>query len=162
MYLWELEGAAAVGGFAGCFLIKKTVQDHKFVSKVSKRAPRITCAQATPPHKARPESASFLKPNELPAPFFSGGLHRLFGLLRVTRALFFHAHVRSMLFASSPQGSWDSIHVIEVSPQADSNKASYKLTSTLMLNMNVNKPQVRALFLFLFPLLLVLKVFFIL
>jgi hypothetical protein len=34
VYLWELEGAAAAGGFAGCFLIKKIVQDHKFVSKV--------------------------------------------------------------------------------------------------------------------------------
>jgi len=52
-------------------------------------------------------------------------------------------------FFSIRQGSWDSIHVIEVSPQAGTNKASYKLTSTLMLNMNVNKPQVPVLLLLL-------------
>ena len=39
------------------------------------------------------------------------------------------------------QGSWDSIHVVEVNP-IDASKATYKLTSTLMLNMGVNKPQV--------------------
>mmetsp|Transcript_37113 Transcript_37113/g.63148 ORF Transcript_37113/g.63148 Transcript_37113/m.63148 type:complete len:289 (+) Transcript_37113:67-933(+) len=75
VYLWDLEGSAA-GSFAGCFLIKKTVKDQKFVSK----------------------------------------------------------------------GSWDSIHVVECSPEAGGDEkegnASYKLTSTIMLNMGVNKEQV--------------------
>lgn len=66
VYLWDLDG-----GFAGCFLIKKAVQGHAYVS----------------------------------------------------------------------DGSWDSIHVVEVTEQGGS-RATYKLTSTLMLTMNVNKVQV--------------------
>lgn len=39
------------------------------------------------------------------------------------------------------EGSWDSIHVVEVS-DAESKKATYKLTTTVMLNMDVHKDAV--------------------
>ncbi|KAJ8599935.1 hypothetical protein CTAYLR_002796 [Chrysophaeum taylorii] len=38
-------------------------------------------------------------------------------------------------------GAWDSIHVVDVSEKADS-KANYKLTTTVMLSMDVHKAQV--------------------
>lgn len=38
-------------------------------------------------------------------------------------------------------GCWDSIHVIEVHEESSS-KATYKLTSTIMLHMNVDKQEV--------------------
>ena len=38
-------------------------------------------------------------------------------------------------------GGWDSIHVVEVTEQAGG-KATYKLTSTLMLTMGVSKDTV--------------------
>ena len=38
-------------------------------------------------------------------------------------------------------GNWDSIHVVEVH-ELGGNKASYKLTSTVMLDMNVDKQEV--------------------
>ena len=63
VYLWDLDT-----GFAGCFLVKKEVKGHAFVS----------------------------------------------------------------------DGGWDSIHVVEVTEQAGG-KATYKLTSTLMLTMGVSK-----------------------
>jgi len=66
VYLWDLDA-----GFAGCFLVKKTVQGHAFVS----------------------------------------------------------------------DGGWDSIHVVEVNEKGDG-KATYKLTSTLMLTMGVHKASV--------------------
>ena len=37
------------------------------------------------------------------------------------------------------EGSWDSIHVMEVSETADKKKATYKLTTTVMLTMRVEK-----------------------
>lgn len=67
VYLWDLDD----GGFAGCFLIKKTVAGQRFVS----------------------------------------------------------------------EGGWDSIHVVEVKPST-SGKASYKLTTTVMLSMDVHKDEV--------------------
>ena len=67
VYLWDLEG----GNFAGCFLIKKAVAGHKFVS----------------------------------------------------------------------DGAWDSIHVVEVA-DAESKRATYKLTTTVMLSMDVHKDEV--------------------
>jgi capping protein beta len=70
VYLWDVEGGAA-GSFAGCFLIKKSVSGHKFVSA----------------------------------------------------------------------GGWDSIHVVEVTPK-DAENATYKLTSTVILSMGVNKEEV--------------------
>ncbi len=39
------------------------------------------------------------------------------------------------------QGEWDSIHVVEVRNDGPS-KAVYKLTTTVMLNMNVEKNEV--------------------
>mmetsp|Transcript_24341 Transcript_24341/g.78645 ORF Transcript_24341/g.78645 Transcript_24341/m.78645 type:complete len:283 (-) Transcript_24341:297-1145(-) len=70
VYLWDLEGGAGKGGFAGCFLIKKTVAGHRFVS----------------------------------------------------------------------DGAWDSIHVVEVAE--DGTRATYKLTTTVMLSMGVQQEQV--------------------
>uniref|UniRef100_A0A7S2F5N5 F-actin-capping protein subunit beta n=1 Tax=Octactis speculum TaxID=3111310 RepID=A0A7S2F5N5_9STRA len=66
VYLWDLDD-----GFAGCFLIKKSVEGHAFVSA----------------------------------------------------------------------GSWDSIHVVEVTEKGGG-QATYKLTSTLLLSMGVNKAAV--------------------
>ncbi|KAH8075059.1 hypothetical protein JL721_1048 [Aureococcus anophagefferens] len=66
VYLWDLDG-----GFAGCFLIKKGVSGHEFVST----------------------------------------------------------------------GAWDSIHVVEVAEASDG-RATYKLTTTVMLSMDVHKPAV--------------------
>ena len=66
VYLWDLDT-----GFAGCFLVKKTVQGNAFVT----------------------------------------------------------------------DGGWDSIHVVEVTEKGDG-KATYKLTSTLMLTMGVQKASV--------------------
>lgn len=52
--------------------------------------------------------------------------------------------VQSQKFVS--KGSWDSIHVVECTPEggagAVEGTATYKLTSTVMLNMGVNKEQV--------------------
>jgi capping protein beta len=39
------------------------------------------------------------------------------------------------------EGSWDSIHVVEV-VQENARKATYKLTTTVMLTMSVQKPEV--------------------
>jgi len=69
VYLWDLET-----GFAGCFLIKKSVDNNRFVK----------------------------------------------------------------------DGSWDSIHVIEVIEKPGTRKATYKLTTTVMLRMNVSKDEVGA------------------
>lgn len=66
VYLWDLDD-----GFAGCFLIKKTVAGHQFVS----------------------------------------------------------------------EGAWDSIHVVEVS-EGGGGRATYKLTTTVMLAMDVHKAEV--------------------
>jgi len=66
VYLWDLDDA----GFAGCFLIKKQVAGHRFVS----------------------------------------------------------------------DGAWDSIHVVEVKERGT--QATYKLTTTVMLSMDVHKDQV--------------------
>jgi capping protein beta len=41
-------------------------------------------------------------------------------------------------------GSWDSIHVIEVIEKPGTRKATYKLTTTVMLRMNVSKDEVGA------------------
>ena len=38
------------------------------------------------------------------------------------------------------KGSWDSIHVVEVSERASTKTASYKLTSTIMLTLVHGKP----------------------
>uniref|UniRef100_A0A6U4L9K2 F-actin-capping protein subunit beta n=1 Tax=Phaeomonas parva TaxID=124430 RepID=A0A6U4L9K2_9STRA len=67
VYLWDLDGA----GFAGCFLVKKSI-----------------------------ESTGVVK-----------------------------------------AGSWNSIHVIEVSEQDGGKKASYKLTTTVLLSADVDKPE---------------------
>ena len=40
------------------------------------------------------------------------------------------------------EGSWHSIHVMEVIPHSDGTKAQYKLTTTVMLHMNVDKQEV--------------------
>ena len=42
--------------------------------------------------------------------------------------------------ASVTEGSWDSIHVVEAVEASDGASATYKLTSTVMLTMDVNKP----------------------
>lgn len=39
-------------------------------------------------------------------------------------------------------GSWDSIHVVEVIESENKSRATYKLTTTVMLNMVVDKPEV--------------------
>jgi len=36
------------------------------------------------------------------------------------------------------QGSWDSIHIVEVQETAGSKKATYKLTTTIMLDMGID------------------------
>mgnify|MGYP006081594689 CR=1 FL=1 len=36
------------------------------------------------------------------------------------------------------EGSWDSIHIVEVMEETGSKSATYKLTTTIMLNMTVN------------------------
>ena len=41
--------------------------------------------------------------------------------------------------ASVTEGSWDSIHVVEAVEASDGASATYKLTSTVMLTMDVNK-----------------------
>ena len=40
------------------------------------------------------------------------------------------------------KGSWDSIHVIEVIPAPDGTKATYKLTTTVMLAMLTGKVEI--------------------
>ena len=40
------------------------------------------------------------------------------------------------------QGSWDSIHVVEVIPSADNKTFTYKLTTTIMLTMSVDNEEV--------------------
>jgi capping protein beta len=67
VYLWEL-----AGGFAGCFLIKKNVENNEFVKT----------------------------------------------------------------------GTWDSIHVVECKEDSTGKNATYKLTTTVMLNMNVDKSEI--------------------
>jgi len=67
VYLWDLDEASGKGAFAGCFLIKKAVSGHRFVS----------------------------------------------------------------------DGAWDSIHVAEVLPDDGDATATYKLTTTVMLSMDV-------------------------
>ena len=42
--------------------------------------------------------------------------------------------------ASVTEGTWDSIHVVEAVEASDGTSATYKLTSTVMLAMDVNKP----------------------
>lgn len=39
-------------------------------------------------------------------------------------------------------GCWDSIHVVEVEEAANKSSANYKLTTTIILTMNVNKSDV--------------------
>jgi capping protein beta len=39
-------------------------------------------------------------------------------------------------------GSWDSIHIVEVNEASNSKSATYKLTTTVMLNMHVDKQEV--------------------
>jgi len=39
-------------------------------------------------------------------------------------------------------GTWDSIHVVEVIESENSSRATYKLTTTVILNMVVDKPEV--------------------
>lgn len=67
VYFWDLDT-----GFAGCFLIKKAVSGHQYVS----------------------------------------------------------------------DGAWDSIHIVEVNDRAPDGKANYKLTTTVMISMDVHKTQV--------------------
>ena len=40
------------------------------------------------------------------------------------------------------KGGWDSIHIVEVVPSADNKSATYKLTTTVMLNMSVDNEEV--------------------
>eukprot|EP00633_Aureoumbra_lagunensis_P001529 CAMPEP_0197287574 /NCGR_PEP_ID=MMETSP0890-20130614/4098_1 /TAXON_ID=44058 ORGANISM="Aureoumbra lagunensis, Strain CCMP1510" /NCGR_SAMPLE_ID=MMETSP0890 /ASSEMBLY_ACC=CAM_ASM_000533 /LENGTH=262 /DNA_ID=CAMNT_0042757413 /DNA_START=55 /DNA_END=844 /DNA_ORIENTATION=- len=68
VYLWDLDDT----GFAGCFLIKKSVEGHRFVS----------------------------------------------------------------------DGAWDSIHVVQVDTKSSQTQATYKLTTTVMLSMDVHKNEV--------------------
>lgn len=39
-------------------------------------------------------------------------------------------------------GTWDSIHVVEAVESDNKSRATYKLTTTVMLNMVVDKPEV--------------------
>ena len=38
-------------------------------------------------------------------------------------------------------GCWDSIHVVEATENATRTSATYKLTTTVMLHMGVDKPE---------------------
>lgn len=38
-------------------------------------------------------------------------------------------------------GCWDSIHVVEATESANRTSATYKLTTTVMLHMGVDKPE---------------------
>lgn len=40
------------------------------------------------------------------------------------------------------KGGWDSIHIVEVVPNPDNKSATYKLTTTVMLNMSVDNREV--------------------
>jgi capping protein beta len=42
---------------------------------------------------------------------------------------------------SVKEGIWDSIHVVEVKENKAAKKAEYKLTTTIMLHMGVEKPE---------------------
>lgn len=39
-------------------------------------------------------------------------------------------------------GCWDSIHIVEVTESSNKTSATYKLTTTVMLSMNVDKQEV--------------------
>lgn len=41
-------------------------------------------------------------------------------------------------------GCWDSLHIIEVTENSTKTNATYKLTATVMLTMNVDKQEVGA------------------
>lgn len=55
-------------------------------------------------------------------------------------AFFLNAAVEGSEFVK--QGCWDSIHIVEALDGETAGKTTYKLTTTVMLHMEVEKPEV--------------------
>ena len=109
VYMWDLDG-----GFAGCFLIKKTVRAKRERQRRARPPPRDGSGRRDAPAPSPP-------PPPPPPPLSS-------------------SQVKD---AGVTSGSWDSVAVIEVCEDAPSKgMASYKLTTTIMISMDVEKDAV--------------------
>jgi len=116
VYLWDLPE-----GFAGCFLIKKGA------FRLLALQPRLCAARSPIFHPTRRLPSDMPSFPRAPLPLRTNRSYR--GAPP--------ADVAGQRFVRD--GSWDSIHVMEVKETADKKRATYKLTTTVMLTMKVEK-----------------------